>query len=89
MVCFWCFGCWFRESMVFNNNSPSMKNLNLHATGKHEFLTALKEKYNKLRQEISDNPNLSPSEKENQLKILNAQYKSERRNADYMLFSNQ
>lgn len=66
-----------------------MKNLNLHSSGKHEFLSSLNEKYNKLTQELKNNPNLSPSEKEDQQKILNAQYKSERSKADYMLFSKQ
>ncbi len=56
-----------------------MDKLQLHSTGPEEHFLSLQEKMNSQMEKIKGNPNLTPSEKETQLKSLKAAYKKDKK----------
>ena len=60
--------------------------MKLHAGGKSNFIKALKEKYQILKEEVNKNMEMTSSEKKVELKRLSESFKSEKRKSNRSLF---
>ena len=60
--------------------------MKLHAGGNGDFIKALKEKYQILKEEVNKNMEMTSSEKKVELKRLSELFKSEKRKSNRSLF---
>jgi len=60
--------------------------MKLHAGGHSDFIKALKEKYQILKEEVNKNMEMTLSEKKVELKRLSELFKSEKRKSNRSLF---
>jgi len=60
--------------------------MKLHAGGHSDFIKALKEKYQILKEEVNKNMELTSSEKKAELKKLSESFKSEKRKSNRSLY---
>ncbi len=63
-----------------------MGNLELHKTGKIDFIKSLKEKYDKLREKALKDKSISDSKRENELKRINEDFEKQKKDSKSSLF---